>query len=1185
MKKKDIELLQELKQEIGFSESFIESLEDGLIIINLSGNIVLVNSAFSNITGFKKEELTGIGFPFPFWPSESREEFSKGFKIMLESNIDGEHETLHVRKDGTLFPVKIFVAAIKNSKNEVVAHLGLIEDITGKNNIEYQQSKNQDIFSVLNYRKKYLKLITEKKLVSQLDVTLNNISDGLVVLDSNWCYTYINKKAAKILDKKPVDLIGKNVWEVYPETVNKSFYPIYHKAFETQETQYFQEYYEPLGKWFENRVYPSPKGLAIYFTDITEKKRTEDIVLKSEKYLENIINNIGDPVFVKDDESRLVLVNNAFLKIFNLNKIDVLGKTLAEDVAPDERDSFLSIDRQVLKDGIENINEETLTVRNGEPRIISTKKTRFIDDDGNKFLVGVIRDITDRKRAENELKAAKEYSEALINSMQEGLVVFNSNTEIISVNPAFCKMSGFSEMELVGKQCPYPFSPPEIEEESNLRHERLERGELIESFESVYMRKDGSRFNVHVMISSINDSEGNMLAYFGTIIDITERRKAEQDLKSAKEFTDKLIMSMQEGLIIVDLNGKIIMVNESTCEILGYNEEELIGLELPYPFIKKEDFEEISKTNQRVAKGEALSFQFEFIRKNGEKFLASFLTGNIKNDRGEVVALFGTMKDISEEEKIKNTLKENALKSKQKKEAILKLAGMVGKDMKETLKSITKLSAETLNVSRASVWSFNKDKTEVFCERLYDLKSDSYEVGPVIKYEQNPIYFAELDKNQTILINDAQNNEITKGFSSGYLLPNNIKSIMDVSINSSYGYYGIVCFEHVGKNLREWSPEDQAFATSIASIVSLMVESTQRKLAEEKILSTNEQLVKVNNELNELKEQLVQENSYLRNELDLVFNYEEMVYGSVEFSDVLTDVEKVAPTNATVLLLGESGTGKELLARAIHNISQRNRKPLIKVNCSAIPRELIESELFGHKKGSFTGAFSDKIGKFELADGGTLFLDEIGELPLDMQPKILRFLQEGEIEVIGGTKLKKLDVRIIAATNRNLKEEIEKKQFREDLFFRLNVFPITIPPLRNRKEDIPLLVEHFVDKFNKAYEKHIKFIPEETMTLLKSYNWPGNIRELENLIERALILSSNDTLIVPGFETTSQKKQQRRINSKDLSLDTVQKKHILEVLEKCRWKISGAQGASVLLGLKPSTLRDKMAKLGIKKPK
>lgn len=363
-----------------------------------------------------------------------------------------------------------------------------------------------------------------------------------------------------------------------------------------------------------------------------------------------------------------------------------------------------------------------------------------------------------------------------------------------------------------------------------------------------------------------------------------------------------------------------------------------------------------------------------------------------------------------------------------------------------------------------------------------------------------------------------------------------------------------------------------------------MIESSERKLAEKSLVFANSELSKANKELNVLRDQLELENVYLRNELDLVFNYEEMIYGSEAFSNVLTEIEKVAPTTATVLLLGESGTGKELLARAVHSNSLRNNKPLIKVNCSAIPKELIESELFGHKKGSFTGAINDKIGKFELADGGTLFLDEIGELTLDMQPKLLRFLQEGEIEVVGGAGFKKIDVRVIAATNKNLKEEIEKKQFREDLYFRLNVFPIDIPALRNRKNDIPLLVEHFVDKFNKAYGKNIKFINDEAMNKLKEYEWPGNIRELENLIERASILSNSDTLLVPGFETSSQKAKQQ-INSRDLSLDAAQRIHILQVLEQCSWRISGHEGASELLGLKPSTLRDKMTKLNLVRPK
>ncbi len=1177
-------LLLELQNSYGFSENFIESLQDGLLITDTQGEVLMVNAAACSITGFNKNELLNIKTPFPFWPKKYINEFNQRFKDFQEDHLKREFEAVYKHKNGEEFPVLVFLAAIKNTKSKVIAYLKYFQSISDLDyDIESLELSNKDIFSVLNYRKRYLNLMLERNISSQIERTLNNISDGLVSFDTNLCYTYANNRAGEILGKSPKELIGKHVWTVFPEAVGLPTYNAFYKAIETKETQYFEDYYEPLNKWFANKVYPHADGLTLYFIDITPQKNAERLIAKSEKYLNNIINKIGDPVFVKDEHSKVILANDAFCEMFNSPREYIIGKTLAEDVAPEERESFLKIDRHVLKTGEENVNEETLTLRGGETQYLSTKKTRFLDEEGNKFLVGIIRDVTKQKKAELEIKEARDYSESLIESMNEGLIVFNMETEITKVNPSFCKMSGFTEEELIGQQCPYPFSPPEIEDESNLRHEQIERGEELNNFETIYMRKDGTRFNVDVMVSSIEDSDGTIKSYFGTIIDTTERKKAELDLRAAKEFTSNLVMSMQEGLIITNLEGEVIMVNDSTCKILGYSKEELVGMQSPYSFTKKEDYNKILVDKKRIEAGESPSLQYEIIRKNGEQFLASFLTGAIKNETGEITALFGTMKDISEEEKAKKILEERAIQSSQKKDVILKLAELVGHDFKSSLKTITKLSAETLNVCRVSVWSFNDNNNAIHCEQLYELKSNSYEKNFTINYEDNPNYFKALESNKSILVVDAQNDNITKQFSENYLKPNKIKSLMDVFINSTTGYYGIICFEHVGEETRDWTIEEQEFASSIANVVSLMVESYERKIAEETIAKTNTQLLEANKQLNELKKQLEQENVYLRNELDLVFNYEEMVYGSVEFSNVLTEVERVAPTNATVLLLGESGTGKELLARAIHNTSNRNNKPLIKVNCSAIPRELIESELFGHKKGSFTGAFSDKVGKFELADGGTLFLDEIGELPIDMQPKILRFLQEGEIEVVGGVGLKKLNVRVIAATNRNLKEEIEKKQFREDLYFRLNVFPISIPPLRDRKDDIPLLVEHFVDKFNKAYEKQIKYISDEAMAQMKTYNWPGNIRELENLIERAVILTSTETLMIPGFETSTQKSKQR-INSKDLSLNSVLKAHILEVLESCNWKISGPKSASDVLGLKPSTLRDKMTKLGIQKP-
>jgi transcriptional regulator with GAF, ATPase, and Fis domain len=292
----------------------------------------------------------------------------------------------------------------------------------------------------------------------------------------------------------------------------------------------------------------------------------------------------------------------------------------------------------------------------------------------------------------------------------------------------------------------------------------------------------------------------------------------------------------------------------------------------------------------------------------------------------------------------------------------------------------------------------------------------------------------------------------------------------------------------------------------------------------------------------------------------------------------------VAATDATVLILGESGTGKELIARAVHQISNRSKRPLVKVNCATLPANLIESELFGHEKGAFTGALEKKIGRFELADGGTIFLDEIGELPVDLQAKLLRVLQEGEFERLGNPRTFKVNVRIIAATNRNLEIAMEKKEFREDLYYRLNVFPIVSPPLRARKEDIPLLVKHFCQKHENKIGRKIIHIPARTMDKLMAYDWPGNVRELENLIERAMILSKDGTLEcgdwMQGGRTTPTTGA-----SSQRTMEQVEREHIVEILKQTNWKVSGPGGAASILGLNSTTLEARMKKLGIVKKK
>lgn len=343
---------------------------------------------------------------------------------------------------------------------------------------------------------------------------------------------------------------------------------------------------------------------------------------------------------------------------------------------------------------------------------------------------------------------------------------------------------------------------------------------------------------------------------------------------------------------------------------------------------------------------------------------------------------------------------------------------------------------------------------------------------------------------------------------------------------------------------------------------------------------SEEALQKAHEEVNKLKNQLQAENIYLQEEIKLAHNVDEILGESNGIKYVLFKIEQVAQTDTTVLILGETGTGKELVARAIHNQSLRKDRPLVKVNCAALSASLIESELFGHEKGAFTGALARKVGRFELADGATIFLDEIGELPLDLQPKLLRVIQEGELERLGSAKTIKVDVRIIAATNRNMKLEVGKGTFREDLWYRLNVFPITVPPLRQRKEDIPPMVEHFVTLFSKKVGKVITSISAPTLRKLHDYFWPGNVRELANVIERAVINTQGSVLHIS--DQFAQTKTADLADSRR-TLEEVERDHITHILDQTGWRIEGPNGAAKILELNPSTLRTRMLKLGIQK--
>jgi formate hydrogenlyase transcriptional activator len=480
-----------------------------------------------------------------------------------------------------------------------------------------------------------------------------------------------------------------------------------------------------------------------------------------------------------------------------------------------------------------------------------------------------------------------------------------------------------------------------------------------------------------------------------------------------------------------------------------------------------------------------------------------------------------------------------------------------------------KLIVEFLAIDRADMWELDKDQQKNVV--VYSYASPGFTALSAVDVrltfpwaferilQGKVLRFSHVDEDIKILTKDRE-----------FLKKEGIKSFLTLPLKISGLIVGAIAFVSI-KSYRTWTDE---LVRDLSFVGEIFANAIQRKLREESLQLAFQ-------EIKALKEQLEEDCTYLRQEIAEEQNFHNIIGRSKALRDTLSKISPVAATDTTVLIYGETGTGKELFARAIHEMSPRKNRPLVKADCAALSANLIESELFGHERGAFTGAGAKREGRFELAHNTTLFLDEIGEIPLDIQAKLLRLLQDGEFERLGSSRTIKVDVRIVAATNRNLEFEVEQGRFRRDLWYRLNVFPIKIPPLRERREDISLLANHFADKYGRKMGKMITRIPNELMKTLERYQWPGNIRELENVIERAAVVSQGQTLQLadkligdlPGDLLSGQ----------EGTLSAVERAYIIKVLEQTHWKVHGPNGAAQILGLNPSTLRSRMKKLQIKK--
>ncbi len=650
--------------------------------------------------------------------------------------------------------------------------------------------------------------------------------------------------------------------------------------------------------------------------------------------------------------------------------------------------------------------------------------------------------------------------------------------------------------------------------------------------------------------------------------------EAEASCRRAEEHFRKVFDHSNDAIFLINPEAnQILDVNPQACKMLGYSREQLLSM--PITAIHPNEMPQLLEfARSIVEKGSGWTNELSCMTKTGETLPAEISASVI--DVGDRMCVIALVRDISERKRAEAALKRYSedletqvqertaqlRRSEERHRLLLEINNAIVSNLdKESLfNALAGALHRVLAFDRASLTLYDpmRDVVQVYALAGASPVKPVFPVGAeftrqgshlqVVLDEKRPVIRGNLEKESRIGAEDS-------------LFKEGIRSYVAVPLMVKEKVLGTLNIGSVSPD--RYSEEDAEILQEVATQVALAVENM---LAYEEIAT--------------LKARLQEEKIYLQEEIKTDYNFEEIVGESRILKKMLKAVETVARTDSTVLLLGETGTGKELIARAIHHLSPRKDRTLVKVNCAALPAGLIESELFGHEKGAFTGALSRKIGRFELADKGTIFLDEIGDLPPDLQAKLLRVLQEGEFERVGSVATIKVDVRVIAATNRNLEKAVQEGGFRPDLYYRLKVFPIQIPPLQERVEDIPLLVRYFVVKYGTKLGKKIKTISHKTMDALQAYPWPGNVRELENVIERAVIISQ-------GFELQLgewlPKPGERPRGARIPTLEELEREHIIKALDLSGWRVSGEKGAAKILGLKPTTLEARMKKLGIKR--
>jgi len=744
--------------------------------------------------------------------------------------------------------------------------------------------------------------------------------------------------------------------------------------------------------------------------------------------------------------------------------------------------------------------------------------------------------------------------ERLFEFSPDAIVVSDGNGVMRAANPRAEELFGYASEELIGQPVemlvPARFrgGHPRHRENYSAHPRTRQMGAAMNLFG---LRKDGTEVPVDIMLKPIETADGAAVLTF--IRDATEQRAAQEAVRLNDARLRSIVESVGEyAIYMLDREGHILTWNPGAERIKGYKADEVLGLHYAR-FFTQEDIDQgrPAELLRQAIVNNRVEEEGWRVRKDGSRFWANVVLTAIHDSGGTVTGFSKITRDMNERRQAQESV-------------IAELSSLllVNVDIRKLFGAFSSSIRQMVPHDAATLALYDEATGKLRVQFLTSA-DDANQSEVLLDPEASPAGQAFRTRRPVIL------NKIDRWL----FAPESVQHLTGVGMQSGV-WVPLVHRERTLGALMVASRLENAFSQHDADMLG--------QVAGQVAMAVNNALAF--KQIAELRDRLTQEKQYLEDEINLDHRFEDIVGESTGLRNVLREIATVAPTDATVLIQGETGTGKELLARAIHRLSPRSERTFIKLNCAAIPAGLLESELFGHEKGAFTGAIARKIGRLELAHEGTLFLDEVGELPLDLQPKLLRALQEREIERLGGTRPILINVRLIAATNRDLSKMVAEKEFRSDLFYRLKVFPVFAPPLRDRVDDIPVLVRHFVSRHARRMGKTIETIPPQAMDALVKWKWPGNIRELENFLERAVILSRGPVLHVPLAELESmQVEEEDEAASVNPTLQAAERETILRALREAKGVIGGPGGAAERLALKRTTLNSKIKKLGIER--